>query len=96
VRDISNRLRTQLDRLTKRQPARGISLWDVIGQSVPIPTDIDQLDPRHREMVEAVEYAANLPDPPPDRYELKLEAALEVPCGLRELSPDITELGDDR
>ena len=76
-------------------PESGVSLWDVIGGAAPMPP-LHLLDPRHLEMVEAVEYAANLPSPTPDRYELALWAALEVPYGLRELSPDITQLGDYR
>jgi hypothetical protein len=79
-------------------PESGVSLWDVIGGAVPMPP-LHLLDPRHRgEMVEALTAAANLPSPTPDRYELALWAALEVPYGLRELSPDITitESGDYR
>ena len=89
MRDTTNRLRTQLDRLVKRQPVlAGASLWDCICGAVPMPP-MHMLDPRHLEMVEALSQAANLPSPTPDRYELKLEAFLDVPDGLPELSPDI-------
>ena len=96
MRDITNRLRAQLDRAVKRQPiiiGAGPSFWDCLA-GLTEPADLDLSS----EIAEAIEHAANLPSPTPDRYELALQAALDVPYGLRELSPDITitESGDQQ
>jgi hypothetical protein len=95
MRDITNRLRAQLDRLVKRQPqlTRGVTLWDLLASTIP-PTEADyaNLDPASREMLGIV---ADLPAELPDRVAQRLAAALAegtpvVVYGLRELasSPD--------
>jgi hypothetical protein len=90
MRDITNRLRAQLDRLVKKQPqlTRGVTLWDLLASVTP-PTEQDyaQLEPASREWLSAV---AELPAELTDRCEERLAAMLTegpppVVYGLREL-----------
>jgi hypothetical protein len=73
-------LRNRLKRLERRldAPRETVSVWDVLAGAAPP----EQLPPEVLALLEAA-----MSDARDDAVEERIEAALRLPCGLRELRP---------
>jgi hypothetical protein len=73
-------LQSRIERLERRQHGNHVSLWNVIAGAVAMPIDPDQIDPRHREMLQDL---MSLPDLIEDVIEpeiTRLQVAFQSVC----------------